>query len=97
LKALNLRAQVLQQLSELLLRDGLEVEPRFHLFAEDGEWGVIMTSFGGPAKIGRGYELLQTLMAWKMTFAFVHSTELVRPRRIMSCGVSRDGAIVGHP
>jgi hypothetical protein len=95
-KALMLRAQVLQQLaiSELLVRDGLKVEPRFHLFAEDGEWGVVMPSFGGPAKIGQGYELLQTLMAWKMTRAFVHSTGLVKPRRIMSCGVSRDGVIV---
>ena len=81
------------RLSECILRDGHEMVPRFRVIAPEGAFIILIQLPDEPIERERRMRLVAAFMAFKLTRAFVLSSELRTFDALCSFWVSKDKKI----
>jgi hypothetical protein len=88
-----MRDLLLEELAmfERIVRDGLEVVPRFRVLTAGGEYVIFAPLSDDLAERRRTLQMIGAFMAGKLAQAFVMSAEIEEPDAIVAIAVSRDG------
>ena len=78
------------RMSEQIVRDGHEVNPRFRIFTPSGHFIILLPLSDDASERQRRMRLVGLFMAWKLATGFVLSSELHEPDAISAFGVSRN-------
>src|SRR5271168_1855236 len=92
---MNQRSDIVEQfaISQRIVRDGIEVVPRFTVFCHDGPHIAFIQL---PADLDERVQRLNVMyrfMIWKAAHAFTLASELETPDALMVVAVTRDDAI----
>jgi hypothetical protein len=79
--------------SQRVVRAGVEVVPRFKIFAPDGEHTVFVQLPGAQDARAARFGAIQAFMVWKAASGFVLSAELATPDALTVVSVTRTDVI----
>ena len=94
LAAPEMQASIFQEfaISQCIVRAGIEVVPRFNVFAPDGvHVAFVQLPQDAEGRLKR-LEVMQSFMIWKAASAFTLASELVEPDALMVVAVTGEGA-----